>query len=113
MRNKNGWISPLAFLAVAAVGVGGAAKVFLAQPKSQPESKTTIVKSDAKKGTKMTDKVVKTDEEWRQLLTPEQFQVTRKAGTERAFTGELLNNHEKGVYPVSYTHLTLPTICSV
>ena len=46
----------------------------------------------------MTDKVIKTDEEWRQILTPEQFQVTRKAGTERAFTGELLNNHEEGVY---------------
>ncbi|HVF10096.1 MAG TPA: peptide-methionine (R)-S-oxide reductase MsrB [Abditibacteriaceae bacterium] len=46
----------------------------------------------------MKDKVIKTDEEWRQILTPEQFQVTRKAGTERAFTGALLNNHEKGIY---------------
>ena len=43
-------------------------------------------------------RVVKTDDEWRALLTPEQFRVTRKAGTERAFTGEYWNNHEKGIY---------------
>jgi peptide-methionine (R)-S-oxide reductase len=46
----------------------------------------------------MTDKVVKTDDEWRQILTPEQFAVLRKKGTERAFTGQLWNNHAKGVY---------------
>jgi peptide-methionine (R)-S-oxide reductase len=43
-------------------------------------------------------KVRKSEEEWRRLLTPEQFRVTRKAGTERAFTGEYWNNHEHGVY---------------
>jgi peptide-methionine (R)-S-oxide reductase len=43
-------------------------------------------------------KIVKTEEEWKKLLTPEQFQVLRKAGTERAFTGEYWNNHEKGTY---------------
>lgn len=44
------------------------------------------------------DKVVKTDEEWRKQLTPEQFEVARKQGTERAFTGALWNNHEAGIY---------------
>ena len=43
-------------------------------------------------------KIEKTDDEWRQQLTPEQYEVTREAGTERAFTGKYWNNHAKGVY---------------
>ncbi|RXH58927.1 peptide-methionine (R)-S-oxide reductase MsrB [Granulicella sibirica] len=43
-------------------------------------------------------KVEKTDEEWRQLLTPEQYYIMREKGTERAFTGALVNNHEDGIY---------------
>jgi peptide-methionine (R)-S-oxide reductase len=44
------------------------------------------------------EKVMKTDSEWKKLLTPEQYRVARKKGTERAFTGEYWNNKEKGVY---------------
>ena len=43
-------------------------------------------------------KVHKTEEEWRQLLTPEQFHITREKGTEPAFTGKLYYNHEDGIY---------------
>ena len=46
----------------------------------------------------LTDRVVKTEAEWQQLLTPEQYQVLREEGTERAYTGALLNNKEHGVY---------------
>ncbi|MCR9221753.1 MAG: peptide-methionine (R)-S-oxide reductase MsrB [Alphaproteobacteria bacterium] len=43
-------------------------------------------------------KVRKTDAEWREQLTPEQFKVTRKGGTERAFTGAYWDSKEPGVY---------------
>jgi peptide-methionine (R)-S-oxide reductase len=42
--------------------------------------------------------VVKTDAEWKQQLSPDAFSVTRQADTERPFSGEYWNNHEKGLY---------------
>jgi peptide-methionine (R)-S-oxide reductase len=47
---------------------------------------------------KMSDKVVKTDKEWRERLTRLQYRVTRKQGTERAFTGEFHDHKGKGRY---------------
>jgi len=46
----------------------------------------------------MTQRVTKSDSEWRQSLTPLQFQVCRQKGTERAFTGEYYDCKESGVY---------------
>ncbi|HUU63345.1 MAG TPA: peptide-methionine (R)-S-oxide reductase MsrB [Dehalococcoidia bacterium] len=46
----------------------------------------------------MPDRIVKSDAEWRQLLTTEQYEVARKKGTELAFTGKYYNFKEKGTY---------------
>jgi len=46
----------------------------------------------------MASKVSKTDTEWRSELTPEQYEVTRQKGTERAFTGEHWDSKQEGVY---------------
>jgi peptide-methionine (R)-S-oxide reductase len=48
--------------------------------------------------TEKAGKVHKTEAEWRELLTPDQFHVMREGGTDRPFTGALLNNHDDGVY---------------
>ncbi len=45
-----------------------------------------------------TEKVQKTEQEWKAELTPEQYYVTRQKGTEPAFSGALYRNHEDGVY---------------
>ena len=44
------------------------------------------------------DKVVKTEDEWKKQLTPEQYNVTRKHGTERAFSGKYAESKEPGTY---------------
>jgi peptide-methionine (R)-S-oxide reductase len=46
----------------------------------------------------MSEKVMKTEDEWRKELSPEQYKILREAGTERAFTGEYWDNHDSGVY---------------
>ena len=46
----------------------------------------------------MSDKIHRSDDEWRSSLTPDQYRITRQKGTERAFTGEYNDNKTKGVY---------------
>ena len=52
-------------------------------------------------------KVMRTDEEWREQLTPEQYQVLREQGTERPFTGEYVDTTDPGVYRCAGCHTEL------
>ena len=95
------------FLAVSAAAVGAMALVSLRTPgivaaaaENVPEE-TTIVEfsDDGKKLRKIrVPKVVKTQAEWKKLLSPNAFDITRNADTEMAFTGKYWNLHEKGLY---------------
>lgn len=50
------------------------------------------------KGDNAMEKTVKSEEEWKKELTPEEYRVLRECGTERAFTGKFYDHHEKGIY---------------
>lgn len=70
-----------------------------AEPESADADTALIAEANMNQGkSSMADKVVKSDEEWREMLTPEQYHVTREAGTERAFTGRYWNNKADGTY---------------
>jgi len=66
------------------------------------KNETKVVKSSnnikVEKEQSMPDKIVKTDEEWKKILTPEQYQVLRQKGTECAFTGKYYEYKGKGIY---------------
>jgi peptide-methionine (R)-S-oxide reductase len=66
---------------------------------SGPEIELVIFSDHGRtRKTVLMQKTVKTDAEWRSELTPEEYAVTRKRGTERAFTGCYWNNHADGLY---------------
>ena len=80
MNRRRFWSSSLAALGAAAVGCSR-------RPPVQPNA---VVGGVAK--------VVKTEEEWRTLLSRAEYAVTRQKGTERAYTGRYWNHHERGIY---------------
>jgi peptide-methionine (R)-S-oxide reductase len=60
--------------------------------------KLVILSDNGKRETVEVNKIEKTDAEWRSELSPEEYAVARKKGTERAFTGRYWNNHDAGIY---------------
>ena len=70
---------------------------------SAPAKVAVVVQGEKK----MVDKVVRSDEKWRASLTPEQFQVLREKGTERAFTGAFWNTKDDGTYVCAACRLPL------
>ena len=73
-------------------------------PEKTPERKATVTTVS---NTDPIKKIVKSEEEWRAELTEKEYYVLREAGTERAFTGDLLNNKREGVYTCAGCSLPL------
>lgn len=72
-----------------------------AKPESRPVSEVSMAKQNdptVSGGVAMAEKIVKTEEEWKEELTPEEYRVLRQKGTERAFTGKYNNEKTPGTY---------------
>jgi len=65
-----------------------------------PKMVTIVEFSDSgqREGKKSVDRVIKSEEEWKKLLSPASYEVARQAGTERAYTNENPNDHAKGIF---------------
>jgi len=99
-----------AFIVSAAAAVSGAAfwllrRAILTEPQmvdaASAPANVTIVEFAAngqRTGKVTVPRIVKSDAEWKQQLSPISYQVTRHAGTERAYTGDTWNLHDKGIF---------------
>lgn len=83
------------------VGIGIAViigVIALGLRQSQKPITPNTVSADPQITGSFTASKLKTDEQWKQLLTPEQYYILREHGTEKPYTGELLDNKRKGTY---------------
>ncbi len=92
-------MKPITILTVSALLLIGGMFIFANGEKSNRAGGSTVTVYDVEKGKTVTrERVVKNDEEWKKELTPVQYNILRKKGTERAFTGEYDKFDEKGIY---------------
>jgi peptide methionine sulfoxide reductase msrA/msrB len=82
-----------AVILIAAWALSGCRSSGVSPGNAQPGSPSNPTQETA-----MVKKVIKTDQEWKEILTPEQYRVLRQAGTERAFTGKYNDHYEDGIY---------------
>jgi peptide-methionine (R)-S-oxide reductase len=103
MTDRRGFLTSSLF-AIAGAGLAawlGNPSIGAVDAKTDDKGTLTVIEFDdtgRKLGPSQVPKVHKTDAEWKQQLTAEQFEVTRKQGTERPFTGEYAESHDKGIY---------------
>jgi len=97
MRHAFRFLFLMAALSMAVGGLVVVGRAATPSTSASASSAVTVKKSAAQHADKV-EKIVKSDAEWRKILTPQQYHVLREAGTEYAFTGAYWNNHAPGVY---------------
>jgi peptide-methionine (R)-S-oxide reductase len=105
----------MVLLAVAALVMAGCGRVVSSSPEepldvlaTEQNAPAAETAGDSGPDDVFDGKVIeRSEEEWRQMLTPEQYHILREAGTERAFTGKYASNHDNGDYYCAACHLKL------
>jgi peptide-methionine (R)-S-oxide reductase len=89
------WMPGICCFAAAGFFLAGCGASYVTNP---PAADTKTVSTYSTNPPAMSEKITRTDEEWKKILTPEQYRVLRQKGTERAGTGEYANTKDKGMY---------------
>lgn len=83
------------------------AKVKTQKPAMKDENASTKIASPSNDAVWNGEKIVKTEAEWKKVLTPNEYYIMREAGTEPAYSGSLLENKKEGIYVCAACHLHL------
>jgi peptide-methionine (R)-S-oxide reductase len=97
-RRRQWWWAGLLVVPLVAIAAGAGDKPAGAPKPAEASAPSAEKAPSTPKAPGTPEKIVKTDDEWRKQLTPEQFHILREQGTERAFSGKYWNNHEAGTY---------------